>query len=120
MVGVPVVLEHIFDVHGSLATGLEDIRESLGTQFPVDVHVRDGIVGGRLDFESGKREDKALLPGQRDLEHLPPIVGQHAANLHRRPSASSCSINSRSLADAFPFIAVRLSRSHFTMSLPFR
>ena len=46
--GILVVLEHLFDVHGAGAAGVEDVAERLPASLRVDRKLRDRVFGRRL------------------------------------------------------------------------
>src|SRR5262245_28398937 len=102
-------------MNSSFPTGLEDVRESLRAELTVDVYLRDAIRRSRRHLELRERELEALS-GRGHFEGLAAIVYLNTGDLHSRPSPSSCSIKSRILRDAIPFIAVSCSRSHFTIA----
>src|SRR5438132_4816449 len=112
------MFENFLDVHRRLATGLQDVGKSLGTQLTVDEHLHNGIIRGWLHFQSGKRKDEPSLTCGH-LKRFASIVGLHVPNFHSRPSASSSAMSVSTLAEALPFIGFLFSRSHFTTSLPF-
>src|SRR5713226_5996585 len=116
VVRILVVFEDVLDMNRPLAPGLKNIRKPFTSQFLIDEHLGDGVVGRRLHLESGKGKHKAV-PVDPDLECFASIVGLDGPNSHSRPSRSSCAISSRILADALPFIGFSFSRSNFTMSL---
>src|SRR5262249_51028875 len=116
---VLVVFKYLLSVDRSGPTRMEDVGESLASDLWVNEDLADRIPDRRRRVGLREREHEPLRRGP-NLERSLPVVVPHRPNLHNSPSDSSCPINSKMRRVAAPFIAFRLSRSHFTISLPSR
>src|SRR5262245_33638165 len=116
---VLVVLQHLLDVDRALAPRAQGEAKPLRAQIPIDEDPHDRV--GRCWFRIDLAEREEQAPSRcADLERFSPVVDLYPADPHKYPSDCSARISWRTSVDAAPFIALRLSRSHFTMSLPSR